>query len=190
MHHIGNITCRDVFRCGVAVGAHDAGGDVAAAAGRAVLGEAKVGELRVEVLQGAERRVRRRVLVRNCARMDRAVMCAARWGLQCRAERGLSPYRVEEDVRGLEVSVDDVLLRGVQEGQTARRADRDAQPEAPRERLERASAFWLTQKKNCVIFSKSVLVSQRVRELLCRFGQEQFRFVLGIQMTLSFSANS
>lgn len=57
-------------------------------------------------------------------------------------------YRVEEDVGGLEVSVDDVLLRRVEERQPAGRADGDAQPEAPRQRLlrRRASALWLTQK--------------------------------------------
>jgi len=44
-------------------------------------------------------------------------------------------YRVEEDVGGLEVPVDDLLLRRVQEGQPARRADGDLEPRAPRQRL-------------------------------------------------------
>jgi hypothetical protein len=52
-------------------------------------------------------------------------------------------YRVEQDVRGLEVPVDDVLLRRVQERQPTSSADRDAQPEAPRQWLRRTSALWL-----------------------------------------------
>lgn len=65
------------------------------------------------------------------------------------ASGGARTYRVEEDVGGLEVPVDDVLLRGVQEGQAARRVDRHAQPEAPRQRLERARAFWWPQCYSC-----------------------------------------
>jgi hypothetical protein len=51
-------TCGDVFRGRVAIGAHDAGGDVAPPAFGTVLGESKVRELRVEVLQSkrAERK--------------------------------------------------------------------------------------------------------------------------------------
>jgi hypothetical protein len=63
----------------------------------------------------------------------------------CTSERGVDRistdlrrviYRVEEDVGGLEVPVDDLLLRRVQERQAARRADRDVEPPAPRQRLK------------------------------------------------------
>jgi hypothetical protein len=46
-------TCGDVLRRGVAVGAHHPGGDVAAAACRAVLREAEVRKLRVVILREA-----------------------------------------------------------------------------------------------------------------------------------------
>jgi hypothetical protein len=45
-------------------------------------------------------------------------------------------YRVEEDVGRLEVPVDDLLLRRVQEGEAARRARGDLEPPAPRQRLQ------------------------------------------------------
>lgn len=45
--------------------------------------------------------------------------------------------RVEEDVGRLEVPVDDLLLRRVQEGQPARRADGDLEPRVPCQRLGR-----------------------------------------------------
>jgi hypothetical protein len=45
-------------------------------------------------------------------------------------------YRVEEDVGRLEVPVDDLLLRRVQEGEAAGRARGDLEPPAPRQRLQ------------------------------------------------------
>jgi hypothetical protein len=45
-------------------------------------------------------------------------------------------YRVEEDVGRLEVPVDDLFLRRVQEGEAARRARGDLEPPAPRQRLQ------------------------------------------------------
>jgi len=105
---------------------------VAAAAGGAVLGEAEVGELGVEVLAGR---------MRSKGELEGAVH--AHDGGATRGKRRGAAYRVEEDVGGLEVPVDDVLLRRVQEGQPAGGANGDAQPEAPRQRLHGCSGLWL-----------------------------------------------
>ena len=60
-------------------------------------------------------------------------------GQRARQAAARRAYRVEEDVGGLEVPVDDLLLRRVQEGQAARRADGDLEPRAPRQRLRCAA---------------------------------------------------
>lgn len=46
------LTCHDVLRRRVAIGADDTGGDVCVAPHRALLGQAEVGELGIEVLLG------------------------------------------------------------------------------------------------------------------------------------------
>lgn len=49
-------------------------------------------------------------------------------------------YRVEEDVGGLEVAVDDLLLRRVQEREASSCSNGDLEPYAPREWLKRCSS--------------------------------------------------
>jgi hypothetical protein len=57
----------DVLRSSVAVRAHHPGGDVAVAAGRAILGETEVGQLGVVILRGWQGK-KAWVPVRTCSR--------------------------------------------------------------------------------------------------------------------------
>lgn len=125
-------TCGDVLRRSVAVRAHHTGGDVAVAAGRAILGETEVGQLGVVILRGVAGEESMGFC--TCSRLSVVLM-----GCEETYMHEANVYRVEEDVRGLEVSVDDLLFGRVEEGQATRRANGDAQPKVPGDWFEGAA---------------------------------------------------
>lgn len=129
-------TCGDVLRRSVAVRAHHPGGDVAVAAGRAILGETEVGQLGVVILRGVAGEESMGFC--TCSRLS-VVLMGCEETYICMRRTANVTYRVEEDVGGLEVSVDDLLFRRVEEGQATRRANGDAQPKVPGDWFEGAA---------------------------------------------------